>query len=93
MSKDDIYLWLVMSVRDPSKLEVAPMTQEIRLKWHNLSDLKRRYSLIEKSRTENIFNITRVEKAVAEPFFINFEVFISMKDSQEYEPPQYIILV
>jgi hypothetical protein len=84
--QDDMFYWFSMSIQDAWKLEPAPMTQEIRLKWHNFSDLKRRYSIIMNSRGDSIFNITRVDDHPQEQFIINFEFFVSRRQSREYIP-------
>jgi hypothetical protein len=88
--KDDMFFWFAISFKDTSTLEPAPRTQEIRLRGHNLSDLKRRYSIIEKSRGDCIFNGIFVDDRPQEQYFINFEFFVSLRQSREYTPPQNV---
>jgi hypothetical protein len=82
-----MFLWFVMSIQDAAKLEPAPMTQEIRLRWNNLADLRRRYSIINSARGDCIFNVTFVDDKPKEQYFINFEFFVSLNKLREYTPP------
>ena len=38
------------------------------------------------SRGDSIFNVTRADNHPQEPFFINFEFFVSLRQSREYIP-------
>jgi hypothetical protein len=84
---DNMFLWLVMGIQNASALQLAPKTQEIRVHWHNYSDLTRRCSVIEKSRGDCEFVVTRVDDQPDQPFYLNFEIFVSNIQSKEYEPP------
>lgn len=84
--KEDMFLWFVMGVQAPAKLEKAPRTQETRLTWPNISELYRRHKLLMDARGGSEFPITRVDDEPPKPFFLNFEFFVSLQ-KEEYEPP------
>jgi hypothetical protein len=84
--QDDIFYWFSMSIQDAWKLEPSPKTQEIKIRWHNYADLKRRYSIIMNSRGDSVFNVTRADYHPQEHFFINFEFFVSLRQSRNYVP-------
>jgi hypothetical protein len=85
-----MFFWFAMSIQNASRLEPAPMSQEIRLKWHNLADLKRKESFISQARGDCVFNVTRVDDHPHEQFFINFEFFVSLNQSKDYLPPSRV---
>lgn len=88
--KEDMFFWFAMSIRDVSVLELAPRTQEIRLKGHTWNELKRKYSFIDKSRGDCIFNAVFVDDKPQERYFINFEFYVSLRKSREYTPPENV---
>ena len=69
-------------------LQLAPKTQEIKVYWSNYSDLKRRCSIIENSRGNCEFVVTRIDDELDKPFYINFEFFVRTIQSKQYEPTQ-----
>jgi hypothetical protein len=85
--KDNMFLWFVMGIKNSNMLQLAPKTQEIKIRWDNYSDLKRRASIIENSRGDCLFNVTRIDDELPDPYYINFEFFVSNIQSKEYEPP------
>jgi hypothetical protein len=87
--KEDMFLWLCFGIKSANMLETAPKTQEIRLKAHNSIDLKRRVKLIEDSRG-SIFNVVKVKQEPESDFYINFEIFVSTKQSRDDLPPNVI---
>jgi hypothetical protein len=75
--KDDIVHWFSMGIRDASVLERAPKTQEIKLRWKDYADLKRKFKWIEESRGGCKFNVTSVNDQPENEHYINFEFFVS----------------
>jgi hypothetical protein len=82
----DMFLWFVMGLQSAVRLEAAPRTQELRLRWHNPADLNRRYKIIMNARG-GIFPVTKAVEELDPPFFINFEFFVSLSRSPRVEPP------
>jgi hypothetical protein len=75
--KDDIFLWFSMGIRNNKVLEKAPKTQEIKLKWNDYAELKRKFRFIDESRGNANFNVTCVNDQPEENYYINFEFFVS----------------
>ena len=82
----DMILWFVMGVQSADKLEVAPRTQTLRLRWHNPAELNRRYKIIEDARGGR-FPVIEAAEQIEPPFFINFEFLVSLNPSPRAEPP------
>jgi hypothetical protein len=77
-------LWFVMGVQSADKLELAPRTQTLRLRWHNPADLNRRYKLIMDARG-GVFPVTEAPEELEPSSFINFEFFVSLNHSPRAE--------
>ena len=77
--KEDMILWLIFGLKNALMLEVAPNTQEIRLKGYNQDDLTRRYRFIEDARGNCIFNVVKVKQEPDSDFYVNVEIFVSSK--------------
>src|SRR6266487_6314261 len=84
--KDDIFLWFTMGVRNTSVLEKAPKTQEIKLKWINYAELKRKFRFIDESRGNSNFNVTCVNEQPQDDYYINFEFFVSASSHPKDAP-------
>lgn len=80
----DMILWFVMGVQSADKLEAAPTTQTLRLRWHNPADLNRRYKIIEDARG-GVFPVTEAPGDLEAPYFLNFEFFVSRTPSPRAE--------
>jgi hypothetical protein len=80
----DLILWFVMGVQSADKLEAAPRTQTLLLRWHNAADLNRRYNIIMDARG-GVFPVTEAVEDIEPPFFINFEFFVSRNRSPRAE--------
>lgn len=80
----DMILWFVMGVQSANKLEAAPRTQTLRLRWHNTADLNRRYKIIENARG-GVFPVTEAPGDLEAPYFMNFEFFVSLNPSPRAE--------
>jgi hypothetical protein len=85
--KENMFLWLCFGIKSADMLETAPKTQEIRLKARNPADLKRRQKFIDDARG-GIFNVVKVKEEPDSDFYINFEVYVSTKQSKEELPPE-----
>ena len=83
---DMLFLWFILGIQRPNKLEGMPSSQEIRLYGNNIADLKRKFSFIMKARDESIFHITSVEDFGVDPWYLNFEFFVTT--SSEKHSPQ-----
>jgi hypothetical protein len=88
----DMILWFVMGVQSADKLEEAPRTQTLRLRWQNPADLNRRYKIIENARG-GVFRVIEAAEQVEPPFFINFEFFVSLNPSPKAEPPSRLFAI
>lgn len=75
--RDDIVHWFSMGIRDTSVLELAPKTQEIKLRWKDYADLNRKFKWIDESRGGCKFNVTSVGGQPDSDYYINFEFFVS----------------
>ncbi len=82
----DMILWFVMGVQSADKLEAAPRTQTLRLRWYKQADLNRRYKIIQDARG-GIFPVLESVEQLESPFFINFEFFVNLNPSPKAEPP------
>jgi hypothetical protein len=63
---------------------------EIRIKGRTPNELKRKYSFIDKSRGDCIFNAVFVDDKPQERYVINFEFYVSLRKSREYTQPENI---
>lgn len=88
----DMILWFVMGVQSADKLEEAPTTQTLRLRWQNPADLNRRYKIIEEARG-GIFRAIEAAEQTEPPFYINFEFFVSLNPSPKAEPPSRLFAI
>jgi hypothetical protein len=85
------FLWFLMAVRDATKLEVLPKSQEYQLKGPH-TDMKRRFENMVKSVEGRVFPVTLVNFNTELSSFINFEVFISNKNG-ELDPPRDVFVI
>lgn len=86
--RDDMFLWFVMGIKNVKHLEPAPKAQEIRLTWRSLPEINRRLKVILEAREGAQFPITHIDgDPPTEPYFLNFEFFVSLRRTKEYSPP------
>lgn len=83
---DDLYLWLVIGLKDRLVLEPAPSVQVIELRGQNNRDLSRRYGELIRSRKGAQFIVTENGDTLDETHFINLEVFVSSKQVEFPNP-------
>ena len=86
--KDDMIFWFAISIQRANRLEAAPKAQEIELVCYNKKDYTRRSQIIMNSRGGSTFNVVEVKDDSSEPYFVNFEFFVSQRQSKDYEPPE-----
>ncbi len=91
--QDNICLWCVIGVKDVSKLELMPRTQEYRLKGANNEDTKRRFKEFINSREKSVFPIIEVKTNSNPPFFLNFEIFLSSQRITHLLLPKPIFII
>jgi hypothetical protein len=84
---DSLFLWFVMGIKTPDVLEQTPNVQEIKIKGFTMNDMNRRLKTILKSRSGSVFPITKVDAPITTPYYINFEVFIRLKQGRQFDPP------
>lgn len=88
---NEVYLWFVMALRDVTKFEPVPRTQEYILKGTE-RDLLRRQKLMLESRENIEFPIMETNYDPSPPFFLNIEVYVSNKKIEDNLPPELIIM-
>ena len=88
---NEAYLWFVMALRDVTKFEPMPRTQEYILKGTQ-SDLIRRQKLMLESRENIEFPIMETNYEPSPPFFLNIEVYVSNKKIDDNLPPEIITM-
>ena len=84
------FLWFVMGVKSTDKLEFMPRSQEIRISGFTMNDLTRRFKDFMYSRSGSIFPISKIKGEVEEPYYINFEFFVNLKQTRDYIPPDEV---
>ena len=80
-----------MALRDVTKFEPMPRTQEYILKGTQ-SDLIRRQKLMLESRQNIEFPIMETNYEPSPPFFTNIEVYVSNKKIEDNLPPEIIAM-
>jgi hypothetical protein len=87
MVSHDVFLWFIMAIPHPTRLEPMPKTQQYLLKAPNVIDLQRRKQIMLQSVEGNIFPVTELSVSPPTPYFINFEFFIG-KEKNELDLPE-----
>lgn len=88
---NEVYLWFVMALRDVTKFEPMPRTQEYILKGSK-SEITRRQQLMFESRENIEFPIMETNYEPSPPFFLNIEVYVSNKKIEDNLPPELITM-
>jgi hypothetical protein len=84
----DVYLWFIIAIPYPTRLESMPRTQQYLLKAPNTTDLQRRKQIMLHSARGSIFPVTELPISPPAPYFINFEFFVSSKKKDEIDLPR-----
>lgn len=88
---NEVYLWFVMALRETTKFESMPRTQEYILKGSK-SEIIRRQQLMFESRENIEFPIMETNYEPLPPFFLNIEVYVSNKKIEDELQPEVMTM-